>query len=118
MLEFMGSMGMTTYYYAPKDDPYHREKWREPYPADRMTQFRELLAVSRKYKIDIYFALSPGLTMVYSDPNDLQALTMKLDAMAALGFAHFALFFDDVPPLLTNARDQARFGSLAAAHAT
>ena len=117
MLEFMGGMGMTTYYYAPKDDPYHREKWREPYPAGKLAQFRELLAVARKYKIDLYFALSPGLTMVCSDPKDFQALTAKFDAMTALGFAHFALFFDDVPPVLTNEQDRAKFGSVAAAHA-
>ena len=117
MLEFMGGVGMTTYYYAPKDDPYHREKWREPYPAGKLEQFRELLAAARKYKIDIYFALSPGLTMVYSDPGDFQALTAKLDAMSALGFSHFALFFDDVPPVLTNQQDRERFGSTAAAQA-
>jgi hypothetical protein len=117
MLEFMGGMGMTTYYYAPKDDPYHREKWREPYPAGKLEQFRELLAVAGKYKIDLYFALSPGLTMVYSDPKDFQALTAKLDVMTTLGFSHFALFFDDVPPVLTNEQDRARFGGTAAAQA-
>lgn len=117
MLEFMGGMGMTTYYYAPKDDPYHREKWREPYPAERLKQFRELLAVASKNKIDPYFALSPGLTMVYSDPKDFEALAGKLDAMTSLGFAHFALLFDDVPPVLPNEQDRTRFGSVAAAQA-
>ncbi len=117
VLQFMGEMGMTTYYYAPKNDPYHREKWRDPYPADSLEQFRELLAISKKYKIDLYFTLSPGLTMVYSDPKDFQALTAKLDAMISLGFAHFALFFDDAPPFLTNEQDRVLFSSIAKAQA-
>ncbi len=117
ILEFMGTMGMTTYYYAPKDDPYHRERWREPYPADKLQQFRELLAVARKHKIDLYFALSPGLTIVYSDTKDLQALIDKLDTMNSLGFTHFALFFDDVPPTLANEQDRTLFGNVAAAQA-
>jgi len=117
MLEFMGGMGMNAYYYAPKDDPYHRNQWRDPYPGDKLDEFRELLAVSRKYKIDFYFGLSPGLSMVYSDPKDFQALAAKLDAMTSLGFIHFALFFDDVPPVLTSEQDRVLFGSVAAAHA-
>ena len=32
IIEFMGRHGMNLYVYAPKDDPYHRAQWREPYP--------------------------------------------------------------------------------------
>ena len=31
MLNLMSFYGMNTYYYAPKDDPYHRDKWDELY---------------------------------------------------------------------------------------
>jgi len=30
MIRFMGRVGMNMYFYGPKDDPFHREKWREP----------------------------------------------------------------------------------------
>ncbi|MCB1015823.1 MAG: beta-N-acetylglucosaminidase domain-containing protein [Acidimicrobiales bacterium] len=29
---FVAERGMTHYVYAPKDDPRHRERWRDPYP--------------------------------------------------------------------------------------
>ncbi len=32
ILGFCGEHGLNAYIYAPKDDPYHRDKWREPYP--------------------------------------------------------------------------------------
>ena len=48
ILRFMGRVGLTHYYYAPKDDPYHRDRWREPYPATERTQLRELANVARE----------------------------------------------------------------------
>ena len=32
MMAFCEAHRLNAYIYAPKDDPYHREKWREPYP--------------------------------------------------------------------------------------
>src|SRR5262245_22210526 len=40
MFKFGAVRGMNTYLYAPKDDPYHRERWTEPYPRN---QWRALL---------------------------------------------------------------------------
>ena len=36
ILAFCRAEGFNAYLYAPKDDPYHREKWREPYPEDKL----------------------------------------------------------------------------------
>ena len=43
MLRFMGRAGLNVYIYAPKDDPYHRTRWREPYPEDAERELRELV---------------------------------------------------------------------------
>jgi len=32
ILAFMEEVGLADYVYAPKDDPYHRARWRDPYP--------------------------------------------------------------------------------------
>ena len=42
VMELMASYGMNTFYYAPKDDIYHREKWREPYPEKELSELKEL----------------------------------------------------------------------------
>jgi hypothetical protein len=34
ILRFEGAHGMNVYYYAPKDDPYHRKLWRDAYPPE------------------------------------------------------------------------------------
>ena len=116
LLRFEGEHGMNAYYYAPKDDPYHREHWRDPYPPDRMTQLGELVQAARANFVDFCFAVSPGLSMVYSSDEDFNKLTEKLDDVGKLGVSCFALFLDDVPEELQNPADQARFKSLAEAH--
>jgi hyaluronoglucosaminidase len=38
--ETLAGAGMDTYVYAPKDDPLHRERWREPYDDASSTNFQ------------------------------------------------------------------------------
>ena len=116
MLRFEGEHRMNVYYYAPKDDPYHRKLWDRPYPAARLKQLGELVKTARENFVDFCFAVSPGLSMTYSSDEDFQKLTTKLDDVAKLGVTCFALFLDDVPQQLANPADLARYKTLAAAH--
>jgi|GEM_PF-1561641 len=116
-LRFMGRVRMNRYYYAPKDDPLHRERWRESYGGNELDRFKELLRVAQENFVELVYAISPGLSITYSSEEDFAALRHKLDSLAALGVRHFALFFDDIPETLQKAEDRARFQTLAAAHA-
>ncbi len=116
MLRFEGQHGMNVYYYAPKDDPYHRKLWREPYPPGEMARLGELVDSARSNFVDFCFAVSPGLSMVYSSDEDFEKLTAKLASVSKLGVTCFALFLDDVPPELRDPQDRARFKTLAEAH--
>lgn len=117
ILDFEGRNGMNVYYYAPKDDPYHRRLWRRPYPPDRLQQLGDLAKTAHDHFVNFCFAISPGLSMVYSNQKDFADLTAKLDSVAAEGVSCFALFLDDVPQELQNPEDKSRFRSLAEAHA-
>lgn len=116
ILRFAGQHSMNVYYYAPKDDPYHRRLWRVAYPPAQMKRLRDLVDTARENFVDFCFAISPGLSMVYSSDEDFSQLTGKLSSVAKLGVSCFALFLDDVPPDLESPRDQARFKTLAQAH--
>lgn len=99
LLKLMGEVGLNTYVYGPKDDPYHHAKWREPYPEATAAQFRELLAAAKSAKVDFYWAVHLG--DAFKDLSDAgkaseyAALFAKLESMYALGFRAFAAFFDD-----------------------
>jgi hypothetical protein len=116
MLRFMGRVGMTSYIYAPKEDPHLRGHWRDPYPKDQLTQFKELLEAAGEHGIDFHYALSPGARIAYSDAADYEALLGKIAHMSDVGVKRFALFFDDMPTWLEAEADRSRFGDLASAH--
>ena len=116
ILRFEGAHSMNVYYYAPKDDPYHRKLWRQPYPVEAQQQLGELVAAAQHNFVDFCFAISPGLSMTYSSDRDFQVLTNKLEYVGALGVSCFALFLDDVPQDLQDPQDRAQFKTLAQAH--
>ncbi len=116
VLRFEGRHGMNIYIYGPKDDPYHRKLWREPYPAEQMKHIGELADAARENFVDLSFAISPGLSMLYSSEADFQTLVHKLESVGKLGISNFALFLDDVPQDLVHPADKSRFKTLAQAH--
>jgi hyaluronoglucosaminidase len=95
-LEFYGDVKNNTYVYAPKDDPYHREKWREPYPSDELEKLGKLVDRARQNHVDFTFALSPGQSICYTSESDFQALIDKFESMYDIGVRSFYIAFDDI----------------------
>ena len=116
LLERMGRWGMNRYVYAPKDDPFHRARWREPHPAEVERELGELVAHGRSAGVDVGFAISPGLSIEYGSSDDRRALRAKLEGYAALGARVLVLAVDDVPSELASPADRERYASLAEAH--
>lgn len=116
VVRFMGEVGMDSYIYAPKDDPLHRQRWRDQYEGEDLKRFQELVEVSENSGVDLVYAISPGLSIKYSSEEDYQALREKLFSMSILGVKQFALFLDDVPERLQHIEDISMFSSLAEAH--
>ena len=95
-VRFYGQTKMNTYIYAPKEDPYHRDRWREPYPQDQMEKMVALVNEAKANKVDFVFALSPGNTIDLTSDSDFQALVNKCELMYDNGVRDFAIFFDDI----------------------
>jgi hyaluronoglucosaminidase len=117
-LDFLGAHRMNTYVYAPKDDPYHRDRWREPYPPADLARLAELVDRANDNHVRFVFTVSPGLSIRYSEPADLDALLAKFATVKALGCAHFCVALDDISPeKWHDPRDEAVYGHPGAAHA-
>ncbi|BBJ43777.1 hypothetical protein SSPO_064950 [Streptomyces antimycoticus] len=95
-LDFMGRTKQNRYLYAPGDDPFRQARWRDPYPAERREEFRDLATRARANHVTLGWAVSPGQEMCFSSSKDLKALLRKVDAMWALGVRSFQLQFQDV----------------------
>ena len=61
MLEFCGEQGLNAYIYAPKNDPYHKDRWREPYPKNQQEKLAELARTADKHHVELIFAIFPGI---------------------------------------------------------
>ena len=99
MLAFCEAHGLNAYIYAPKDDPYHREKWREPYPKAQFKKLAALIREAQAHNVKFIFAVSPGLDTAYTPLHgamDRKKLMEKLESVYALGVRDFAIFFDDI----------------------
>ena len=99
MVKFCGEHGFNAYIYAPKDDPYHRSKWREPYPRKKIKELASLVEEAKKNHVKFIFAISPGMDMHYSfirGSMDRILMKQKLEAMYRIGIRDFAVFFDDI----------------------
>lgn len=98
-IEFYGDQKLNTYIYAPKDDLYHRERWRDPYPETEMQRMQDLIDTSKENKVDFVFSLSPGIDIRFDGAEgeaDYQALVKKCQSLYDMGVRSFAIFFDDI----------------------
>jgi len=106
---------LNTYMYAPKDDPFHRELWRVPYPAHEFKELTELIDEANRRMVDFYFSISPGKDFNFAEEADFEALFQKIDAVVARGVRHFCLLLDDIDYALHGA-DKEMFATPGKAH--
>ncbi|MGH3435772.1 MAG: beta-N-acetylglucosaminidase domain-containing protein [Sciscionella sp.] len=120
-LAFYGSLKLNDYVYTPKDDPYLRQRWRDPYPAQQLRTIATLVGQAKAHHVHFTYAVSPGPTICFSDPADIRALENKLSSVYAIGVRDFAVPFDDISYDRWNcAGDQNKYGpagQAAAGHA-
>jgi hyaluronoglucosaminidase len=86
--------GLDLYLYGPKDDPLHRERWRDPYPPEELDGLAGLVAEGT---MTVGFAISPGLSIDVDSAQDRAALGAKVDQLLGVGITTVALLLDDIP---------------------
>lgn len=89
-----GERGLTDYVYAPKDDPKHRDRWRDPYDDDELAGFA---AFAVEGALRLGFAISPGLSMDPGSSADRADLGAKVDQVVEAGAVAVVLALDDIP---------------------
>ena len=115
-LAHFSDFGFNRYLLAPKDDPWHRYDWRSPLSEDFLNRVSDLIAQGRKNAVTVAVAISPGLTVEYSDANDVKAIMVRFKQLHSIGVREFGLFLDDIPARLQSEKDSAKFNSIMQAH--
>lgn len=110
LLRFCVGEGFNMWVHAPKDDPYHRKLWREPYPERELERLGELAAEAARLGADFAYAIAPGLDLCYSRESEWEALLAKIEQVRSVGVRSFQLLWDDLEHTLNCAEDEAYYG--------
>src|SRR5262245_55193511 len=94
VMRFCHERGMTHYVDAPKNDPKHRDAWRDHYEGHELDGFARLAGENT---LAVGFGISPGLSMDYTSDNDRGALAAKVDQVVGAGIRLVVLALDDIP---------------------
>ncbi len=116
VMQLMAKYSMNTFYYAPKDDIYHREKWREIYPEKELSDLKNLFDFATENEMDFCWSIGPGLTYNYTSENDFDLLINKIKNVYSVGIRNFGLLLDDIPADFQFADDAEAFDSIVDAH--
>lgn len=104
LMKFGGDFKMTSYVFAPKNDPYHKEKWRDLYPEDEFAAIKEMVQVGINSKCRFVWTAHPfmgGFDASRVD-EEIAALLNKFDQLYDAGVRQFGVLGDDVGSLDRN----------------
>ncbi len=92
LLNELSSLEGSAYFYAPKDDPWHRLLWREPYPDKEWLSLKNDMMASGG-KVSFFFSISPW---EFKD-SEWDLAREKLLRAVDSGASGLSILFDDVP---------------------
>jgi hypothetical protein len=93
LINCISRMESPSYLYAPKNDPFHRVKWRDSHPHRIMTSLSQNMKYARSCGVDFMFGISPW---GFSSEED-SILRDKAEAALDAGASGIAVLFDDIP---------------------
>ena len=108
LFRFMARYKMNMYMYGAKSDPYHSQKWADPYPTSITSEQKKLGYLSQRMlkditqtahecKVNFIWAIHPGSAFTNSSNTTVVSKIMtKFQNMYRLGVRQFGLCVDDV----------------------
>ena len=103
LLGGVAAAGMTSYFYAPKEDACHRQFWRQPYDKAWQAEFTQFAATAAAKNIHLIAGIAPGLDFDFASldasmdqQNDFTILVTKARQFLVNGASMIALLMDDI----------------------
>ena len=103
LLGGVAAAGMTSYFFAPKEDVRHRQFWRQPYEKAWQAEFTQFAATAAAKNIHLIAGVAPGLDFDFASldastdqKNDFTILVAKARQFLANGASMIALLMDDI----------------------
>ncbi len=94
---YLVRMGLNTYLYCPKADPYLRKRWHHRWPDREFRRLRVLADTYREHSLVFAVGLSPFALYQNYGAKQRALLRTKVEELNALESPVIALLFDDMP---------------------
>lgn len=94
--EFLAGLGFGFYVYAPKGDPYLRQRWREDWPDAEAGRIAEIAGIYRRNGVDFGIGLSPYELYFDDIAPESAALRAKVRRLNDIGPGILCIQFDDM----------------------
>lgn len=94
---YLSDLGLNSYLYCPKEDPFLRKRWQEDWPAN---EWAELQALARTYVrsgVQFGVGLSPFALYQSYGTAERTLLQRKIERLNELNLPLLAILFDDMP---------------------
>ncbi len=97
---------MNTYFYAPKEDVFHRLHWKEKYNKKWRLKFQNFTQFCQENNINVIAGIAPGLDFNFKEldnisrnnkKSDFKLLLRKAKQLLQDGADYIALMLDDIP---------------------
>lgn len=102
IIDKLADLGMTDYFYAPKEDIHHRFQWRLAYGDDWLAEFSDFTGYAQERGITITYGIAPGLDFNFANldqkTGDYAILLEKSQRLIQHGAHEICLLMDDIDP--------------------
>jgi len=99
LVQCLGSLKLSTYCYAPKEDPLHRLHWRKPYSSQWLSSFAQFCTFASKGSVSVAAGIAPGLDYNFDlahGSSDFDHLRSKADQLIDQGAKDILILWDDI----------------------
>ena len=93
LIRYLSLLDEAAFVYAPKNDPFHRPRWREDYPAGQWSQLTDNINDAAESGVKFIFGISPW----QFNNGDSGYLRKKAERAVESGASGIAVLFDDIP---------------------
>lgn len=99
LLGFLASTGLSTYCYAPKEDPQHRLYWRDNHSPQWHESFTQFCTLANESAISVVAGIAPGLDFsfnLHDNDSDFNHLHKKASGFIDDGAHEVLILWDDI----------------------
>ena len=94
---YLSRLGLSSFFYCPKSDPYLRKTWQQHWPSSQWVELQELATTYRHNGLQFGVGLSPFELYRSYTTADKKQVQAKLAQLNELEAPLLAVLFDDMP---------------------